>query len=175
MNLGTLIATLGVNSAGLATAEASMKRFEKRTVSSVNRINAQLATTGAAMKKVGRSVTMYMSAPMALVGGAAVKMHMDFESSMSKIVGLVGVSQDQVNEWSKDILEMAPRLGKAPKELADAMFFITSAGIRGARAMNVLEMSTKASVGGLGEVKVVADLVTSAMNAYGSANLDAAS
>ena len=173
LNLGALVATLGVNSAGLVKAKKDMLAFEKTANASLTRINAKLVTTGAAMKKVGKAMTMYLTLPMALVGGAAVKMHMDFESSMSKIVGLVGVAREQVDKWSKDIINIAPQLGKAPKELADAMFFITSAGIRGAEAMDVLEMSAKASVAGLGEVKAVADLVTSAMNAYGIAVLSA--
>ena len=173
MNLGALVATLGVNSAGLVKAQKDMLAFEKKTNASLTRINAKLATTGAAMKKVGKAMTMYLTLPMALVGGAAVKMSMDFESSMSKIVGLVGIAREQVDQWGQDILKMAPQLGKAPKELADALFFITSAGIRGAEAMDVLKMSAKASVSGLGETKVVADLVTSAMNAYGKETLNA--
>ena len=173
LNLGALVATLGVNSAGLVKAQKDMLAFEKKTQASLTRINAKLATTGAAMKKVGKSMTMYLTLPMALVGGAAVKMSMDFESSMSKIVGLVGIAREQVDQWGQDILKMAPQLGKAPKELADALFFITSAGIRGAEAMDVLKMSAKASVSGLGETKVVADLVTSAMNAYGKETLNA--
>lgn len=173
MNIGHLIATLGVNTAGLVAAERSMKQFETRMGASVARINKRLETSGAAMKKFGRGMTMYMTAPLALVGGAAFKMHMDFESSMSKIVGLVGVAREQVDAWGKDILKMAPQLAKSPQELADALFFVTSAGLRGAEAMDVLEMSAKASAAGLGETKIVADLVTSAMNAYGTAVLNA--
>ena len=174
MNLGALIATLGVNTAGLKLAAADMKRFEAQAGASVARINAKLATTGAVMKKFGRTMSMGVTVPLLLAGGAAFKMYKGFESSMSKIVGLVGVAQHQVDEWGKAIIKMGPALGKAPTELADALFFITSAGIRGAEAMDVLEMSAKASASGLGETKVVADLVTSAMNAYGKETLNAA-
>ncbi len=104
---------------------------------------------------------------------AAVNLASDFELSMAKIVGLVGVSRDQVDAWGQDIIEMAPKLGKAPQELAEGLFFVTSAGIRGAAAMDVLEKSAKASAAGLGETKVIADLVTSAINAYGEENLSA--
>jgi len=173
MNIGTLTATLGVNTAGLATAEVALRKFEARASSSIAALNAKLVTTGKAMKTFGRNMSMIVTAPLVLAGGAATKMFMDFESSMTKIVGLVGVAREQVDLWAKDILEMAPRLGKAPKELADALFFITSAGIRGAEAMEVLEMSAKASAAGLGETKIVADLVTSAMNAYGKEVLNA--
>lgn len=174
MNIGTLIATLGVDTMGLHRAKMEMQKFETQMQASTARINAQLRTTGKSMQMVGRSMTKYMTLPLALIGGAAFKMSMDFEASLSKVVGLVGVAREQVDAWGKEIIKMAPQLGKAPKELADALFFITSAGIRGAEAMDVLNMSAKASVAGLGETKVVADLVTSAMNAYGIANLNAA-
>jgi TP901 family phage tail tape measure protein len=55
------------------------------------------------------------------------------------------------------------------------MFFITSAGLRGSAAMDVLKASAKASAAGMGETKVIADAATSAMNAYGKANLSASS
>ena len=93
---------------------------------------------------------------------------------MSTIVGLVGIAKDKVNAWTQSILDMAPALGKSPQELADAMFFITSAGLRGKTAMETLRQSARASVGGLGETKDVADAVTSAINAYGEKNLSAA-
>ena len=174
MNIGALIATLGVDTTGLLLATAEMNKFQARTTASVASINAKLVATGAIMRKFGRTWSMFVTAPILLVGAAAAKMHMDFEASMSKIVGLVGVARTQVDAWAEDILKRAPQLAKAPKELADAMFFITSAGIRGAEAMDVLEMSAKAAASGLGETKVVADLVTSAMNAYGIETLSAA-
>jgi TP901 family phage tail tape measure protein len=45
--------------------------------------------------------------------------------------------------------------------------------LRGAEALDVLERSAKLSASGLGETKTVADLLTSAMNAYGSEVLSA--
>lgn len=123
---------------------------------------------------VGQNMTKYITLPLMAAGSAAFKMSMDFEESTSKIVGLVGIAQEQVDEWSKDLLKIGPALSKGPRELAEALFFVTSAGIRGAEAMDVLEMSAKASAAGLGDTAVVADLVTSAINAYGVENLDAA-
>ena len=60
-----------------------------------------------------------------------------------------------------------------PQELAESLFFVTSAGLRGKVAMDVLRESAKAAAAGLGEQKSVVDLVTSAVNAYGSENLTA--
>ncbi len=129
---------------------------------------------GQRMSAIGRDMTRYITVPLAGAGIAAFKLGKDFEVEMTKITSLVGVASDQVDQWGRDILRMAPQLGKAPRELAEALFFVTSAGIRGAEAMNVLEMSAKASAAGLGETKVIADLVTSAVNAYGIENISAA-
>ena len=172
--IGELIATLGIDTSGLALASKNMKNFERKTQDSINRVNAKLRTTGDSMKKFGRSATMSMTLPLALVAGAAFNVSKNYEASLSKVEGLVGVARDQVQAWGKDIIELATKLGKAPTELADALFFVTSAGIKGANAMKVLESSARASVAGLGETKLVADLVTSAMNAYGPSLLSAA-
>jgi hypothetical protein len=56
-------------------------------------------------------------------------------------------------------------------EAAEALFFITSAGLRGADAVDVLEASLKGSAIGLGSVEDIANAATAAMNTYGSAAL----
>jgi TP901 family phage tail tape measure protein len=172
--LGELYATMSVNTSALDHGIVAMRRFEQQANASLLRIQKNWEKTGAAMKTFGRSMTQFVTVPMALVGGASMKMYADFEFSMNKVVSLVGVARDQVDEWSASILDLAPSLGKSPRELADAMYFITSAGIRGAEAMDILEESAKSSAAGLGETKVIADLLTSAMNAYGKENLSAA-
>jgi len=167
MNIGQLIITLGADTTQLMAAQTAMHTFSKSTIASINTMSQRFRT-------FGYLATAALTVPIVMAGKAAMKMSMEYEASLSKVIGLVGIAREQVNAWSEDILKMAPEVGKNPKELADALYFITSAGIRGAEAMEVLEMSAKASAAGLGETKTVADLVTSAMNAYGIANLSAA-
>jgi len=155
---------------GLGTA---MEGAASKIGSAFSSIGGGIESIGNSVKGVGESLTKNLTLPIAAAGVAVFKLGKDFESELSKVVGLVGIAQDQVDQWGADILELAPELGKAPKELAEALFFVTSAGLRGAEAMEVLEMSGKASAAGLGETATIADLVTSAMNAYGSENLSA--
>ena len=143
--------------------------FEKK----LDQMSASMEQAGRKMQNIGRSLSKYVTLPLVAAGTASFMAAKDFEASMSKITGLVGVASDQVEQWKDDLIKLGPELGKTPTELADALFFVTSAGLRGAEALDVLRMSAKASVAGLGETKVVADLVTSAMNAYGVANLNA--
>ena len=129
---------------------------------------------GKRVGSAGRTLTRNISVPAAAAGAISVKMAMDFEESMTKIQNLVGASSDQVGSGRKEMLKLGPELGKSPQELADALYFVTSSGIEAADAMEVLTVTAKASAIGLGETKVVADAVTSAMNAYKKSGLSAA-
>jgi TP901 family phage tail tape measure protein len=173
MNIGELIATMGVDTTGLIQARRDMDRLEQNVEKRVNSINARMQTIGKAAQRAGKNMTRYLTLPLTLAGGAAFKLYKDFDSSMTKIVSLVGVAESTVDGWRKDLIKMGPELAKSPQELADALFFVTSAGLRGAEALDVLERSAKLSASGLGETKTVADLLTSAMNAYGSEVLSA--
>ena len=141
----------------------------------INRARRKSAQLSRDFAKVGRSITASLTLPILGVGAAAAKVSLEFEASLSQIIGLVGVADDQVKQWESDILALAPAVAKGPGELADAMFFITSAGLRGSEALDALTLSAKASAAGLGETKAIADAVTSAMNAYGSEVVSAAS
>lgn len=123
-------------------------------------------------KAVGVAAAAAVVAAFAGVANASIRMASEFEDSFAKIEGLVGVSKDQLGELSQAALELGPAFGKSANEAADALFFITSAGLRGEDAINVLEASLKGAAIGLGETKTIADLATSAVNAYGAANLN---
>lgn len=162
--------------APLQKAGTSVKRFSKLTdeqMAKVQKASAKLSAFGKSAQAAGRQMSMKMTLPMVAAGGAAFKMASDFESSMTKIQSLVGRSAAEVEDLTKSVLSLSGKTARAPQELADAMFFITSAGIEGADAASVLEASAKAAAVGLGETATIADLATSAMNAYGKENLGA--
>jgi len=123
---------------------------------------------GESFKKTGQSLTRNVTAPLALAGGAAAKLAIDFDSSMTKIVSLVGIGATEVDGMRKEVLKLSGETAKAPTELADGLFVLTSAGLRGNDALSALEQSAKASAAGLGETNDIARAVAGAMNAYGT-------
>tara|TARA_R110000772_G_scaffold143781_1_gene253340 strand:+ start:1166 stop:3598 length:2433 start_codon:yes stop_codon:yes gene_type:complete len=143
-----------------------------RLTGSLNTASARLSKFGKKISSIGASMQRF-ALPLAIAGGAAIKMGVDFDKSMTKIKSLVGVAGDTVDEMGKKARQMAVDTGVSSTKAADALFFITSAGLRGEQAMDVLNASLKASAVGLGEVSQIADLATSAMNAYGSDTLSA--
>lgn len=145
-----------------------------------SKLNATLKTASGRLKSfgkstqaVGRSLQTRLALPLALAGGAAIKMATDFDKSMTKVKSLVGIAGDEVDRMGASAKAMAKEFGVSSSQAAEALFFITSAGLRGDEAMQTLEASLKASAVGLGETATIADLATSAMNAYGSDTLGA--
>ena len=108
---------------------------------------------------------------VAAVGVASVREASQFETTFAKIQGLVGLTADEIADLEKAARDLGPQFGKSGNEAADALFFITSAGLRGASAVDVLEASLKGSAIGLGNVEDIANAATAAMNTYGESNL----
>lgn len=158
-SVGQLVAYLTANTAGF---EAGMLKA-----------SASMQALGAKMSTLGATMTSRVSLPLAALTTLATKFAVDFDSAMTRIVSLVGLSRQTVDAWRPAVLELAQLTGRMPKELAEAMFFVTSAGARGKVALDILNASARASAIGLGATKDVAFAAVSATNAYGAANLSA--
>ena len=138
----------------------------------LRRLEQRLERTRQALNSASRTAGIWGAAITAAGTGALVSFG-KYEAELAKIEGLVGISREQLSAWQDDIAEIGRETGKSPLELARSLFFVTSAGLRGSVAMDVLRQSAKASAAGLGDQATIVDLVTSAINAYGSENLSA--
>ena len=153
--------TRGLRS-GLADGEQALSRTEQRW-----------QQTARGMEQTGSTLTRNLTLPLIAAGAIATKTAIDFDTSLSRMQGLAGVAADEIGGIRDRIMELSHETSIGPQQLADAMYFIASSGIKGAAAMDALEASAKASAAGLGDVAQVADAVTSAMNAYGPEVLSA--
>lgn len=129
---------------------------------------------GMKLQRVGTIMTAAFTLPALAAGTAAVKMASDFQTSMTKIETLVGITREEVDGMKVQIRELSDQTGRSSLELSEALFVVTSAGARGAEAMDILERSSKASAIGLGETADIARAVTSVMTAYADENMTAA-
>ena len=154
----------------------SFDRMARRVTGAARRASRSMDGIARAARragKAGRTLALRLTAPIVLAGGAIAKTGADFSETLAQIEGLVGVNRSQVGAWRGDLLRLAPAVAKGPRELAKALFFITSAGARGGEAIDTLTASARASAAGLGATADIAQAVTSAVNAYGAANLGA--
>lgn len=144
---------------------------------------------GSSNEKFGRGAQLWMSRANLAMGAvglgagvvasklagfvsSSVDAFRDFESANTKLVTQIGLSRAEADRMGASVLSLRDA-GRGPQELASAMFFVQSAGLRGAAALDVVEASGRAAAIGLGDTATVADLTTSAMNAYGAETLSA--
>jgi TP901 family phage tail tape measure protein len=129
---------------------------------------------GSKAASLGKDMTTHLSLPIVGLGALAVREFTGYEKALTNIQGLVGASREQTQSYAEDIRRIGVEFGIGAQAAGEALYFITSSGFEGAAAIQVLEESSKAAATGLGEVPVIADLVTSAITAYGASNLSAA-
>lgn len=122
---------------------------------------------GKTAAQTGKLMTFGLTLPAAAAMGGLVKSASTFEFEMAKMRSVVGLSTEAVSKFREEILRMGPEVAQTPAELARAMFFITSAGLRGAEAMRTLRASALAASAGMGSITPIADAATSAVNKYG--------
>ena len=139
----------------------------------LERVGAGITRFGQGLRGIGTAASLAITAPITALAGVATNEFNQFESALSRMKGLVGLSNEEIKGFKEEILKLAVVTGKAPLELAQAMENITSSGVQGNAALETLTVTARAAAGGLGEVRSVSDTVTSAMNAYGVANLSA--
>jgi TP901 family phage tail tape measure protein len=107
-------------------------------------------------------------------GVAATKLSLDYSDAFTKISAVSNASAEDVAKWKGEVLDLAGKTAQAPKELADALFFLASAGLKTSQIMPTLEASAKASAAGLGETADVAKLTANVLNAYAGSGIKAA-
>lgn len=158
----------------------ALLRLRDELTPSLKLASTQLAKTGQDIQRFGSQVQaaggamLPLSAAVAGVGAAVLKLGKDFETSLTRIQTLSGETSASVAEMKKSVLDLAPAVGIGPVALSEALRVITSTGIHGAEALDILQASAKSSAVGMGDAKDVARALTAAISAYGKENLDAA-
>lgn len=146
----------------------------KAAQSFTDQTSKSLTKAGKAITGVGESWSRNITAPIAVAGGVVTKFGLDFDTTMSEVVALTSVTEDQIGGIREELMKLGPEVGKSPQELAEAFYFVASAGFDGAEAMDVLKSAAKAASAGLGDTSTVAKVVGTAINAYGRENITAA-
>ncbi len=167
----------------LTNAYAKGDITTKQYTDAVNKLSTSIEETGSKQQTLGGIVSSVASNYMNfrfIVGdvvrafGEFVGSGAELETVMSRIEGLTGTSGSAIKGLTADVIQLSTELPKTSKDLVEGLYFVASSGFAGQQAMDILTVSAKASAAGLGETKVVADAVTSTLNAYKMGAGDAA-
>lgn len=156
--------------------ETMMDKAKAKAVATAAGIGASLEKIAGSsqVKSLGGSLERNVSLPLALAGAGSVKLAKDFDTTFGQMTTLAGVAGDEVGSLKDKILALSESTGRGPQELAEGLYFASSAGYDTATALSIVTASAKASAVGLGDTQTVVQSVTAALGTYGTANLTAA-
>ena len=76
-----------------------------KLVSALKQANTKVSAFGTAMKNAGRNLSIGLTLPLAVAGGAAIKFASSFEESMNKVNVSFGNSKQQVKDFAQTTLQ----------------------------------------------------------------------
>lgn len=76
-----------------------------KLVSALKQANTKVSAFGIAMKNAGRNLSIGLTLPLAVAGGAAIKFASDFQESMNKVDVAFGNSKQQVKDFAQTTLK----------------------------------------------------------------------
>lgn len=161
-------ATSSMNSATNAAAKAATaaEAAERKRISTLQQQSAAFAQAGRSALLLGAAI----EAP----GAAAIVMAANFERAITQVSTLSGVAESSLGALRQGVLELSGTTAQGPQELARGLLVVTSTGIRGAQAMDILGASAKSAAVGLGDTGDIARTITSAVTAFAAQGLTAA-
>lgn len=154
LNLGSLNVHLLANTAqytrAMKTASARLDRMSKK------------------FHTVGRSMSMYVTAPLALIGGASVKAFANFDDAMTQSLAImddVGPAMRKEMEDTAKVIASQSITGAT--DLAKSYFFLASAGLDAEQSVAALGTVNRFGIAGMFDMATATDLLTDAQSALG--------
>lgn len=140
-------------------------------------IAAQVKGATSGLSRVGSVISGALSNPIVqagvIVAGVTAKMGFDFQDAFTRIDAISNASAENIALWKSQIMDLGHQTAQSPKDLADALYFLASAGLKVKDVFPALAASAKASAVGLGDVATIGRVVAQVLNAYAKQGLTA--
>ncbi len=161
MGLGNLVVHLSANATQF---ERTLKTAEQR-----------LTRTSKKLQALGRSMSMYVTAPLAAIGALSVKAFGDFDQALTQSTAIMGnVSADMRKTMAKTARSIAKESITSAKELAQSYYYLASAGFTAEQSIAALASVNNFAIAGMFDMSKATDLLTDAQSALGMVSKDTA-
>lgn len=138
----------------------------KAAEASLLRVNEKMAATQTRAGKAGAALGAFSKAAVgagAVIGIAAVKQASDFEQALLLVHTQAGATKKEVDSLRGSVLKLAKDSEFSPKQLADGLFRVESAGFRGKKALDLLHKSVELAEVGQSDLEQTTKALTGAM------------
>ncbi|EGQ1682278.1 phage tail tape measure protein [Staphylococcus pseudintermedius] len=147
---------------GANSAKAVRLRTEyNKQADTLNRLEHELEQT------VGRSMSMYVTAPVVAGFGLAAKKSIDFDDSMRKVKATSGATGKEFNLLRDKALEMGAKTKFSASESAEALQYMSLAGWDTKDMLNGIDGVMQLAAASGEDLGQVSDIVTDGLSAFG--------
>lgn len=141
----------------------------RRGTSQVRRELGLLSETAGGLSRVGRNMTLMLTAPLLAVGGAAAKVATDFDASMRNVNSILFNSEAQFKTLKQEMLAFGSSIRSGPQAAAEALYTVVSAGFTElAGAKQIAEVATATAEAGLANLNQTTETLTAVILSYGA-------
>ena len=165
-------------------AKETLKNFYIRynttaDLKGTRQVKGELKDVQGESKKTGRSfkgfaksagtVATAVAAAGVAIGGLIAKfasLASEADKSRQQMIGLVGLSPQVAAMFSSEATKIASKYGQSVSGVGDAFYAVTSAGYRGAEAIQIVDAASKGALIGLGETDDIVKLLTLSLQVF---------
>ncbi|OIK11974.1 phage tail tape measure protein [Bacillus sp. MUM 116] len=144
-------------------SESSWGRLGQRFES----VGNQLTKIGDKMKNVGKSMSLYVTAPLVGLGVATIKTGADFESAMSKVAAISGATGKDFKDMRQQAIDLADSTKFMASEAAQGMEKLALAGWKPKAIMEAMPGMMDLAAAGALDLGKAADITSDTMQAFG--------
>lgn len=158
----------------LKAAEQAYKDFGSVGAQQLANLGKELQKHGEKLEAVGKTLTQKVTLPLAALGGASLKIGMEFDKSMSQVAATMGMSADEMGETGGEFeqlrnfaQEMGATTAFSATEAADALNYMALAGYDAETSMRMLPQVLNLAAAGNMDLATASDMLTDTQTALG--------
>ena len=167
MDVFTLFGTITLK--GINTVNQQLTGLQdkvKTTGETMTKLGTQMTSAGQGMERMGRKLSLFVSAPLLAAATAALKFAGDFDIAMRSINVELGASAEEIANYKKQILDLSNTTGISATDITHAFGTIVSAGYSGAEAIDILTVAIKGALGGQADAVAITEALTKVMKIF---------
>jgi TP901 family phage tail tape measure protein len=147
--------------------DSGLRGAESRTTASANRMAQDWKKVGEAAETLGKSLSVFVTAPLVAFGATSIKTAGDFEAAMNRVAGITratGVEFQQLENLAK---ELGATTQFSASQAADAMGFLAMAGFDTNQIISALPGTLELAAAGNLDLARAADIASNVLSGYG--------
>jgi len=168
--LGSVYASLEMRDKGFKQATDSAKS-ELDSLGTKGQV--RMASLGQTFQNAGARLSIGLTAPLVLFGKTAFTAAADFDQAMRNVNAVLGLNEKQFQQMKRDIIDFGNTSRSSALDIANSLEYVARSGYRGADALNVMKIASRAAGAVGADTTEVARGLVAVLKSYGMTVKDA--